>query len=494
LHVPARPGRFAIEPQPTSTLVGRLRSRSGERLDRDASATPSSGFVLPLVLAVGLIVFLPATGGLAADESVLIEEPPTKSVEEESSALERSLEEPKPPEPVLFPRLKRSLEGLPAFFRDTELGFESRTYYFRRRLNVDQNQEALATGGALRYRSGWLFDHVKLGATFFTSQKLRGPEARDGSLLLQERQRSYAVLGESFVQFRAMKNDLTLYRQRFDVPYVNGNDSRMTPNTVEGVTLVGRHERIAYTAGHLLQIKRRNDDHFVSFSEAGGVPGASSNGLSFAGLQIEPIENLSLGAINHYVKDTLNTAYAEVDWLYAPSEAWGIRLASQFTHQRSVGDDRLTGDDFDTWVWGAKVAGSWEEAVLSIAVSVTDDEERIRNPWGSYPGYLAMMQRNFNDADEKAWGLGASFYLGLIGLPDLSVALRYGEGYDRKDAMTAKNLGDRREFNATLDYRLSRGLLRGLWLRGRFGWGHVENTQRDSLEGRLILRYDFQLL
>jgi hypothetical protein len=47
---------------------------------------------------------------------------------------------------------------------------------------------------------------------------------------------------------------------------------------------------------------------------------------------------------------------------------------------------------------------------------------------------------------------------------------------------------------STIGYRLSRGPLRGLWLRGRFAWGHFDNARRDSLEGRVVLRYEFQSL
>ena len=36
--------------------------------------------------------------------------------------------------------------------------------------------------------------------------------------------------------------------------------------------------------------------------------------------------------------------------------------------------------------------------------------------------------------------------------------------------------------------------LRGLWLRGRFAWGHIDRARRDSLEGRVVLRYEFQVL
>ena len=453
-----------------------------------------SGFVRTLAFAIVLHVggFVPVA--FPADESALLEKPPTKSVEEDAGPLDRYFEEPAPEDPTRVPRLRRALENLPSFFRDTQLAVDFRTYYFRRRFTDDRDSEALAIGGALSYRSGWLLDRLQLGATLFTSQKLYGPKNRDGTLLLRPRQRSYTVVGESFVRLRESGNELTLYRHRLELPYVNSTDSRMTPNTFEGISLIGRHNRFSYAAGHLLELKRRNDDHFVSFSEVAGVPGASSNGLSFAGVQIKPLENLSLGVVNHFVKDTLNISYTEVEWFHGDREGWGLLLGSQFTHQRSVGDDRLTGDSFKTWVWDAKVAASWMQAVVSVAMSITDDEESVRSPWGSYPGYLGMMQRNFNDANEKAWGVSASWYFGQIGLPDLSIALRYNEGYDGRDSRTGRRLGDHREFNGTLDYRLSRGPLRGLWLRGRFAWGHIERARRDSLEGRIVLRYEFQVL
>jgi hypothetical protein len=310
---------------------------------------------------------------------------------------------------------------------------------------------------------------------------------------LRPRQRSYTALGEAFLRLRGFGHELTGYRQRLNLPFLNGNDSRMTPNTFEGVTLFGRHEHFSYAGGHLLRFKRRNDDGFDSFSEAAGVPGQSSNGMSFAGVQLEPLPGLSFGAIDYYVKDTLNTAYTELEWVRTSERNVGLRLGTQFTHQRSVGDDRLTGDSFDTWVWDAKIAASFEEFMLSVAVSVVDDEARIRNPWGSYPGYLSMMLRSFNRADQKAWGVGASGYLGLLGLPDVSLALRYAEGYQGKDA-SGRSVGDERELNATFDYRFTRGALRGLWLRGRFGWGQTDNDRRDSLEARVVLRYELQLL
>ena len=457
-------------------------------------ARSAVGVLAFLVVVVACMTCATTPAARAADESVLLEKPPTKSVEEDLDPLDRAFVDEPPKPPSAIRPLARMLEKLPPFFRDSELEVDFRNYYFRRRFSNGGNAEAWAIGGTLRYRSGWLLDRLKIGAAVFTSQKLYGPTDRDGSGLLRRGQRSYTVVGEAFVQLREWEHELNVYRQRLNLPYLNGNDGRMTPNTFEGVTLLHRGDRIAYTGGHLLQMKRRNDDRFRSFSDVAGVPGNSSKGLSFAGVRIKPVEDVSLGAANYFVKDTLNTAYTELEWSRGDPDGWAFRAGTQFTHQRSVGDDRLTGDSFDTWVWDAKLAASFAQAVVSLAVSLTDDDERIRNPFGSYPGYLAMMQRNFNAADEKAWGISASWYFAWVGLPDLSIALRYAEGYDGRDVQADRKLGDHREFNGTLDYRLSQGPLRGLWLRGRFAWGHFDNARRDSLEGRVVLRYEFQAL
>jgi outer membrane porin, OprD family len=468
-------------------VVGRTRAGGAHGIDALAGIAACALCTCFLSVLAALPVF-------AADESVLLSGPASTTVEEDAGSLDRAFEEKPRLDTPLSRRIRRSMQNLPAFFRDTELDVDFRNYYFRRRTTDNLDSEAWAIGGGVLYRSGWLLDAVQLGASMFTSQKLYGPSDRDGTGLLRPRQRSYIVLGESFLRLRAKGSQLTVYRQQLDLPYVNGNDSRMSPNTFEGVSLLGRYEKVGYAAGHLLQFRRRASKEFVSFSEAAGVPGASSNGLTFAGLRVKPSENLSVGAINAFVKDTLNIAYVELEWLRKLPNGAALRLGGQFTHQRSAGDDRLTGESFETWVAGGKIAASWRKAVFSIAVSSTDHEASILNPWGSYPGYLGMMQRNFNDANEIAWGATLSWHFDRIGAPDLSMALRYSEGYDGRDTRTDENLGDHRELNATLDYRISSGIARGLWLRGRFAWGQIENARRDSFEGRAVIRYEFQIL
>src|SRR5216110_2417594 len=148
---------------------------------------------------------------------------------------------PPPLAPVvdrLFPEFKKKAEDLPPFLRDADVILHLRTFYFNRHKPDDTDNEALATGGWLSYRSGWLFDTFSMGATFYGSAPLYAPDDRDGTLLLQPDQKGYYVPGEAWGALRYKDYArFTGYRQKIDVGYVNSHDNRMTPNTFEAVTL-----------------------------------------------------------------------------------------------------------------------------------------------------------------------------------------------------------------------------------------------------------------
>ena len=45
---------------------------------------------------------------------------------------------------------------------------------------------------------------------------------------------------------------------------------------------------VDYLVGWIERMKRRNEDEFISMSEAAGVPGTSSQGLTLAGVRFTP--------------------------------------------------------------------------------------------------------------------------------------------------------------------------------------------------------------
>ena len=76
-----------------------------------------------------------------------------RATERQPSALrrtqpfERPDSAPPPPPEVLFPRLRDASSKLPPFFRDTDLNFRLRTFYFNQQNDDGTAKEALAVGG-----------------------------------------------------------------------------------------------------------------------------------------------------------------------------------------------------------------------------------------------------------------------------------------------------------------------------------------------------------
>lgn len=443
-----------------------------------------------------LLLLLPAIGVLPspdahAGEAALEDAPPPEAANEIDGPIAKGFDE-KARLPTFFPRLKRLLKDQPPFLRDARILLHLRSYWLERDPPGPIEREAAAYGGWLAAESGEWRDLLSLGATFYTTQRLYGPSDKDGTRLLAPGQHGFSVLGEAWARFRLGDHAALLYRQTLDLPYVNRQDSRMVPNTFEGYTLRGSRDAIAYVAGYLSDIKLRDSDRFVPMSEAAGVT-TQDEGMVLAGMRWRPSERFTIGVIDYWVADTLNIAYAEVDYVLPSQGGFEIRFDAQLTDQRSVGQHLLTGTAFDTRSFGLRTSVSYEKVLASLAFSSTDGEERLRSPWGSHPSYLARMQSNFDRAGEDAWGIGLSYHLDRLRLPGLSAVGSYTRGQNARDPETGASLPDREEVNLTLDYRPEEGRLRGLWLRARASFLE-EDGRGTTSEFRLILNYDLPLL
>lgn len=445
-----------------------------------------------------LILQTPSYGS----ESVLSENPAPPSVDKLDGAIAISFKE-------YIKRARRIADfdkrrqQYPAFIRDTQLHVKPRTYFMDRDVTVDpetQQDEAQAwsAGGNLEYRSGWYRDFFAVGLSHYGSYKVDGDTDEDGTALLKTGQKSYHKFGEAFVKLRWSEQELSFYRQRLDLPYVNSQDSRMTPNSFEAYNLQGSfHQfsginRFRYILGYIDKIKRRNQDKFIVMTEALGLEG-DRDGLYLAGAQVRVHDGFVFGAIHYQLDEIFDITYSEVDYTLPLTEELKTRFQLQYTRQTSDGSDRLTGTDFSTDVYSARAATSYKNAVLSAAFSVTDDDENIRSPFGSYPGYISLMRSDFNRAGEEAWLLGLSYDFSRWELDGISTAINYAKGNGAVNPATGAEVTDRSEFNITLDYRLNDGFLRGLWLRLR--WGRLDQKLADDLdEVRVIVNYDLPVL
>src|SRR5215471_1874156 len=198
------------------------------------SAIAARLLITILTAVLGLLLGLNAKIG--AQEIILLEYPFPPSVDEDVTPIEVAFKEYVFPAPM-FPSLRQQLKDTPAFFRDTQLDFNTRSYYFYRERFDDTFNEAWSMGGALTYKSGWFLDRFGMGAAFYTAQRLYGPKDRDGTLLLKPGQHGYSVVGQIYGKIKLFDDQfLNLYRYEYNTPFINKNDSRMTPNTFEGYT------------------------------------------------------------------------------------------------------------------------------------------------------------------------------------------------------------------------------------------------------------------
>ncbi len=444
-------------------------------------------------LTLAILATLVASTHAAEPEYLRGKGPVAPSVEQSREPMEEAYA-PEKPSPSLFPNLKQRLQSAPPFWRDTRLTFLPRMYSLNRPRDGAADIGAWALGGQLQYRSGWYRQRIQLGVSGYTSQKISGRREKDGSLLLKPGQQSFSVLGEAYLKARLTDSTwVRLYRQPLDVPYVNGQDSRMLPNTFEAYTLVT--EELANTVlgvSHVRKMKRRNDDGFIYMSEAAGFDDTEEP-LTMVGGRYTFREGVSLGAINQYAWEFMNTFYAEADGVWRLNDDLALRIAGQYTDQRSVGDE-IDGD-FDTSVYGVKTALSYRHATLTLAHTSTDDGSRIRSPFGGYPGYLSIIVKDFNRADEDAWLVGISYEFSRIGIPGLSTFMNYADGNTPDSGNQASP--DQREFDVTVDYRFESGPLKGLWLRARAAFVNQDDDVAGAVDlddYRFIVNYEIPIL
>jgi hypothetical protein len=450
------------------------------------------------VILAALLAAL-AAGRAAADEGSFEAAPAGSSVEELDSALDRA-ERVEDRRDILFPFLKRALEPLPAIIRDTEVTLSFRTYALPLKESTGERAYAWTAGGKLGFRSGWLADTLQVGFGLYGSYGIveDDPDVLTG--LLREGGIGYTVPGEAFVKLRWRDYEGTFYRHELDLPYVNKSDSRMTPNSFQGALLRGGHEEVPgadvvdWVAGWITDIRPRAADEFISMGERAGAEGSNA-GMAVLGAQFEPTKGTSLGFYNYWVPDVLSIHYLATDVLRDLGGGWGFRTQWQFTLQTDGGGTDLLDKHFKTWVFGGRAALSHAGVTAWVGFSITDDEEDIRSPYGTYAGFVSMMQSDFNSAGEKAVLLGASYDFSHWEIEGLSAFIQLGIGRGAKIPELGLSGLDETVLDFTVDYRFQTERFKGLWVRLRGSVAAIEAPGRDnSRQARFIINYDLPLL
>jgi len=420
-----------------------------------------------------------SAAGTAGSDEV----PIPSSTEQGSTTLDQSFEP--------MTRAQWLAEARRRAFRDTRFYGQLRSYYLDwRRLNGTES-EAWALGGSAGFKTGYFRDLFAIGATGYTSQRLYAPEDKDGTKLLAPGQHGYTVLGELYSEILLTEGVKAIVGLKgYDTPYLGRFDTRMTPNTFEGASVLGSFggtdgaPRWRFAAGYVDKIKERDSEEFVSMAAAAGARAGVSRGVSVVGGDYIS-GDLSLGAIDYYSSDIINIAYVEAKDAFGLTERLRLQLAAQYTSQKSVGDNLLTGQPFSADQLGFKTELAFAGTLLTAGYTRTGHGIDIQSPWNRAPGYTAVQIYWFDRSGEDAWMLRAAYNFQVV--RNLSAYALYVHG----SQPDARNQYARDESDLNLEWKDTSGRLRGLTLRARYG--HVSQAgpvaaHADQL--RLILYYD----
>lgn len=312
-----------------------------------------------------------------------------------------------------------------------------------------------------------------------------------GTLLLQPGQRSYTVLGQLYGEFVLTDSiRASVGRRAFDTPYINGNDSRMTPNTFEAYAVqgtlggAGGEPAWHFGAGYVDKIKPRNGDDFVSMATSAGAPAGVERGVYVAGVNYQ-LQEFTVGAIDYNSADIINIAYTEARYALPISQALKLLLAAQYSGERSTGDDLLRNRPFAGNQSAVKVELAFPRVLLSAAYAGTGSGSTLQSPWGGYPGFTSVQIQNFYRAGEDSRMLRAAFTFPRI--RGLSAYALWVHG----SCPTALRTYAQDEYDSSLQWKAGSGPLKGLSLRARFA--HVDQHGGGSPhqnEIRLAMYYE----
>ena len=379
----------------------------------------------------------------------------------------------------------------PAFIRDSRFGGQLRSFYFNEDKFNHSRSEAWTAGGSLAYRSGYVADILRIGAVAYTSQHLWAPQCCDGTQLLQTGQKAYTVLGQAYGELRLGDRIFGSFgRKEYSTPYLSGDDSRMTPNTFQGVSAYGSaggkdgEPLWQFGGGYLSKIKQRNSEDFIPMSAAAGAK--VNRGLYIAGAKFE-YKGFSLGASNYYSADVINIFYTEARYRMQLAEGNTFTVRGQFTDQRSTGDNMLTGRSFSTHQGGIKADLSHGAALLTLGYTKNANGANLQTPWSAYPGYTNSQVEEYSTAGESAAMVRAAYDFSKLGARDVSAYALLVVGSGIKAPSFNNN-----ELDFNLQWAPRDGAWRGLSLRLRYAYVKQQGGGNPDInELRLIMNYDF---
>ncbi|MEE1864895.1 MULTISPECIES: OprD family porin [Pseudomonas] len=380
-----------------------------------------------------------------------------------------------------------------------------RNYYFDRDYSdsgaVQSQRREWAQGFIVKGTSGYTPGPVGLGLDVLglVGMKLDSSPDRTATELLPydhddgRAPGSYGRLGLT-AKLRLSHTELRLGELLPEVPILRFNDGRLLPQTFQGVMLSSKEfAHLTLHAGHIHSFSPRSaadsEDLYPSVSGR-SVASATSDRFTYAGGEYSLGKDSALGLWTAELENVYRQNYYSLAH-YQPLGAW------------TVGG--VLGA-FDTRDTGRSLAGKLDNQAASLLLSAAHGGHRfylgLQRMYGedgwitidrSLGSTLAndMFANTFVYANERSWQLRYDYNFAALGIPGLTLLMRYTHGDHINSAETTNGREWERDVGLTYTFQFRQ--LKGLSLR----WINAEVGRdfglNDFTENRLILSLPVEL-
>ena len=351
--------------------------------------------------------------------------------------------------------------------------------------------------------------------------------------------KSMAVLGQAYISYKGIsKTELLVGRQIVETFYTKSNDTKMIPNTFDGLVITTKAvPKTAIKLGYLAEQKLRDHTQSHSTLMYGDSSSSSSNnptwsqnddtaihkGLTYTNLKAagvstnaplivgdihnKSIENLKLDASFYTVPELVSEVMLEANYkikMGSFSLSPGIRYIKQFDNGAGkIGGATYKGtlaglsgasggyknaDSLDSQMLAARLVAKFNVYKLNLGYSQIFDEADLITPWRGFPtsGYTRSMARYNWMANTKSYRIELVRNANKKGVyTDIFIQM----SILHTDADEAKGNFDENYFYAGFVQNVP--ALIDLQWRLRLGYNDTDKVDADSLDGRFELNYLF---
>ena len=308
-----------------------------------------------------------------------------------------------------------------------------RAAYIANEYDAGGNDYGTSLGGILKYETAeW--NGLKLGAGAYVSQKIHAVTGKEGdnhlnTELFDMDGKSYAYVGEAYVDYTMDKLNLKVGRQQLDTPFADTDDIRMHPNTFEAAiaTYTGL-EGSTFVGGYVKRWAGYDSEDTLSKEQFKKLH-EGSRGAAVFGVINESIENLNFQAWYYGVDKLADLTYLDAAYAIAFSETLGLEVSGQFAAFSEKTQEDGTKSDVHGSVYGIGAAFNAGALTVGAAYNKGSNENGKTTPIGFGGGpYMTSMEEWTIEgmSDVKAYQLNAELDLADAGLEGITLSALYG--------------------------------------------------------------------